>query len=322
MSSTITSSLTSSGALPSSILQQATASPEAIRQTYFLLLTIFPEAIIETMLNPLIPFLAQTLSPQKKPTDPPVDVGARSGLFFAAFYFPLLLMNVVWGVLSDGAVGRKKILLAGLVAGGLTVFVLGITDSFTIAVLCRFMAGVFGGNSTVAKGGIGEIHMTDSGRAWGYASYGQMFAISGIIGPILGGLLVSSKTALTESDAGGNLDNFGSRYPFFRPFFLGAVLTVLATITTHFCLREPKEFRALTSRKRKGKGASYAPLGENSNDTDEAGVGPSGVAFEDDESEKKVIGGFNFWSWKNQMLASLTGPMQPQALFPIVLYVC
>jgi hypothetical protein len=38
-------------------------------------------------------------------------------------------------------------------------------------------------NSTVAKGMIGDITSTTEERAWGYAMYGAVFGVSGVIGP-------------------------------------------------------------------------------------------------------------------------------------------
>jgi hypothetical protein len=129
-------------------------------QTYLLLFTILPEAIVETMLSPLIPYIVKymltieittistapissvlqqghdtikntsTTASIPLPYSPSsswgswsftytqlqhasiqeridnlrdIDqlVGASSGFLTSAFYFPLLIMNIAWGVLSD-----------------------------------------------------------------------------------------------------------------------------------------------------------------------------------------------------------------------------
>ncbi|KAI9319546.1 major facilitator superfamily domain-containing protein [Obelidium mucronatum] len=170
-------------------------SPTA--QTYLMLLSLLPEAVTEKMLAPLVPFMVRMLSQDLPAEEQDQVVGQRAGLLTGVFYLPLLVMNVVWGALSD-RMGRKPILILGLLFGGLTTFVLGInSSSFTIALLCRFLAGVFGGNSAVAKGGLGEIHATESGRAWAYSLYGSLYAVSGILGPLIGGMLVKYSSSLS-----------------------------------------------------------------------------------------------------------------------------
>jgi hypothetical protein len=46
-----------------------------------------------------------------------------------------------------------------------------------VILLCRFIAGIFGANSTVAKGGLGELHQDVTGRAWAYSRYGSLYGI-------------------------------------------------------------------------------------------------------------------------------------------------
>ncbi|KAI8615166.1 diacylglycerol acyltransferase-domain-containing protein [Chytriomyces sp. MP71] len=197
-------------------------------QTYFLLLTLLPEAIIENMLPPLVPYMVRTLSSDLTPNRLESEIGARAGLFMSAFYLPLLVMNVTWGLISD-RIGRKPVLLLGLFVCGATTWILGInTTSFAVAVLCRFLAGTFGGNSAVAKGTLGELHSTDKGRSWAYALYGQIYAISGICGPLLGGFLVSAARA---ADAQGS--------PYFTAFAFVAALSVISFTVASKYLEEP-----------------------------------------------------------------------------------
>ncbi|KAJ3062410.1 hypothetical protein HDU99_005224, partial [Rhizoclosmatium hyalinum] len=124
--------------------------------------------------------------------------------------------------------GRKPILLLGLFFCGLTTFILGInTTSFHLAVFCRFLAGVFGGNSTVVTGALGRINPDEKGRSWAFALYGSVYALSGILGPIIGGVLV-------EMGKGSS----GTRSPYFSVCASGALLSATAFFTTVFFVRE------------------------------------------------------------------------------------
>ncbi|ORY51127.1 MFS general substrate transporter [Rhizoclosmatium globosum] len=201
-------------------------------QTYFLLAYVAPEAITESMIDPLIPYMIRTFSVDVAPDQLEAAVGGRAGLMGGMFYLPLLIMNILWGTLSD-IVGRKPILIIGLFFSALTTFLLGInTSSFAFALVCRFLAGVFGSNSTVAKGALGEIHLDEKGRSWAYSLYGSLYAFSGIVGPLIGGVLVSSGT-----------EDAPLRYPYFKACALGAGLCVLALPITHVYFFEPKELR-------------------------------------------------------------------------------
>ncbi|KAI9208447.1 major facilitator superfamily domain-containing protein [Polychytrium aggregatum] len=155
-----------------------------VLQTFCVLGTIVPEAILEAMLIPLYPFMVRSMM-----KDSVTDIGYYVGLLGSAFYFPLLFMNLVWGGVSD-RYGRKPVLIIGLVVCGICTFTIGTTSSFWVAWMCRFMAGFFGGSSTVAKGMLGEIFTNETDRAWGYAMYGTVYGVAGIVGPLIGGYLL------------------------------------------------------------------------------------------------------------------------------------
>jgi MFS family permease len=70
-------------------------------------------------------------------------------------------------------------LIAGLVVCALSILVLGFSKSYIVTLLCRFSAGLFGANSTVAKGYIGDLARDQRLRAWGYSMYGSVYGISG-----------------------------------------------------------------------------------------------------------------------------------------------
>lgn len=109
-------------------------------QILILLLAIVPEAVLESTLIPLYPFLVRHLLPNI----PENTVGYHVGLIGSAFYLPLFFMNLVWGATSDH-IGRKPVLLMGLVACLLTTIAIGTASSYNVALACRFIAGLFGG---------------------------------------------------------------------------------------------------------------------------------------------------------------------------------
>ncbi|KAJ3386179.1 hypothetical protein HDU84_001759 [Entophlyctis sp. JEL0112] len=214
---------------------------DATVQTCLLLLSFVPEAVIETMLAPLVPFMISLLS-----TDlPPSEIGGRAGLLTGIFYLPLLVMGIVWGAVSDSNIGRKPILLLGLFFSAVSIAVLGANkSSFGVALMCRFLAGVFGANSNIAKSAFGEIHSNPSDRAWAYSAYGSVYgassdihcvrlivilpalAFSGIVGPFIGAILAQAGS--------------GSAYPYLNVGIFGSTLSLASWLVVFLFLRDSK----------------------------------------------------------------------------------
>ncbi|KAJ3087985.1 hypothetical protein HK102_009827, partial [Quaeritorhiza haematococci] len=263
------------------------------RQVIFLLLSITPEAVIETMIIPLFPFLVRhllilqnqqqtasgsTSPPNSNTTTTEIEslVGYYSGLLGSAFYAPAFVTNTLWGGLSDH-IGRKPVLLASLSVLSLATFVLGISQTFWVAYACRFVTGVFGGSSTVAKGMLGEVtekvqsgegegeggQKEDKGlRGWAYAMYGVVYGVAGIVGPMLGAVVadpvkrfpawiigsppggVNETTTMGVALGLGTTKNslyaFLEGNPYFVACLLGMMMAVLGLAVTVVFLEEPR----------------------------------------------------------------------------------
>ena len=111
-----------------------------------IIIAIIPEGILEAMLIPLFPYIASSFNS---------DNGIHTGLLTSAFYMPLFIMNIYWGMTSDTH-GRKPILLAGLVIGLISALIISQANSFSTVFVARLLAGFFGSNSTIAKSMIGD----------------------------------------------------------------------------------------------------------------------------------------------------------------------
>ncbi|KAK5671851.1 hypothetical protein QVD99_001682 [Batrachochytrium dendrobatidis] len=209
-------------------LQSPKSNAFQARQTALLLLAIIPEALFDALLIPLYPFVVKHLLPDES------NIGQYVGLMASSFYLPLFVMNLVWGGISD-RYGRKPVLIIGLVACLVTTLGIGLSQSFWLTITFRFIAGVFGANSTVAKGMLGDISSDDASRSTAYALYGSIYGISGIVGPIIGGILADPATVYP--DLFGN-NHFLKEFPFILPSLLGAGLTCVSLLTTIVMLNE------------------------------------------------------------------------------------
>ncbi|KAJ3180885.1 hypothetical protein HDU87_001525 [Geranomyces variabilis] len=222
----------------------------AKQQATLLLLALVPEGILEAMLIPLYPFIVRSVG------IPESQVGYYTGLLGSAFYAPLLFTNIAWGAASD-RLGRKPILLAGLSAGVVSASLLTFGTSFTQIFAARVLAGLFGSNSTISKGMLGELFSDDKGRSFGYAMYGVVYGASGILGPLLAGALVNPHTKWPGLFGG---DWWADR-PFALACGLGAFMTVCGLLIVLLGLREPRRARRGGGRtSRAEEGGSLSPV--------------------------------------------------------------
>ena len=203
------------------------------KQIYLLLFGLFPEAFLEGIVIPLFPFMVRFLYP----TAPETDIGFYTGMLGSAFYLPLFIMNLIWGAASD-TYGRKPIIVLGIVITILTTSVLAFSQLFWITFMCRFVAGLFGSNSTVAKGMIGDVARDQKARAWGYALYGSVYGLSSMVGPLTGGLLANP--AILYPNLFDPNGVFG-RYPYALVCSIVSILSTISLVLTVMYLSENKK---------------------------------------------------------------------------------
>ncbi|KAJ2424631.1 hypothetical protein GGF41_002713, partial [Coemansia sp. RSA 2531] len=76
----------------------------------------------------------------------PKDISYYASLLFVSLSISQTVTVMYWGRLSD-RIGRRPVLIAGLI-GTLAVSILfGVCKTFTMALLVRLAAGVFAGNA-------------------------------------------------------------------------------------------------------------------------------------------------------------------------------
>ncbi|KAJ2962067.1 hypothetical protein NQZ79_g2729 [Umbelopsis isabellina] len=96
-------------------------------------------------------------------------------------------------MLSD-RIGRRPVILSGLMGTMISIFLFGLSKSFAWAILSRSLCGILNGNVGVLKytqSMIAEITVesSEADRARAFSLLPLMFGLGSIIGPILGGFL-------------------------------------------------------------------------------------------------------------------------------------
>jgi DHA1 family tetracycline resistance protein-like MFS transporter len=135
---------------------------------------------------PIFPFLALHLG--ASPTTTTIAMGAYS--------FGQLLAAPFWGLLSD-RVGRKPILIVGLVGSSISYLMLAQADSITTMGFARLFGGLMAGNVGAAFAAATDVS-DNTTRARHMGVLGAAFALGFIIGPAIGALLVGEEASAAD----------------------------------------------------------------------------------------------------------------------------
>lgn len=86
----------------------------------------------------------------------PENASFYAGLLVAAFAIAEATTAVIWGTLSD-RIGRKPIILMGLMGTVVSSLIFGFARNYWIALLARFLGGLLNGNVAVMQTMVAEI---------------------------------------------------------------------------------------------------------------------------------------------------------------------
>jgi len=180
-------------------------------------------------------------------------VGRYVGVMQSVFFLSLAMTVLQWSRTSDH-VGRKPVLLIGLLGQSMSMYCFGLSTTFCGLILSQCLNGALNGNVGVIRGMIAE--MTDETNiAQAYAYMPAVWATGGTLAPIIGGWL--SQPANQFPTVFGN-NKFLKKYPYFLPCAVSATFSALVGLLTFLFLKEtvqspPSLSRLLTSRFRTDK---------------------------------------------------------------------
>jgi multidrug resistance protein len=126
---------------------------------------------------PLLPFYADRFGAS----------GTQVGLLITVYSIAQFFLAPFWGRLSD-RVGRRPILIFGLLGSSASYVVFAFAGSLGILFLSRIMAGIGGATVPVAQAYIADITPPER-RAGNLGLIGAAFGLGFIFGPALGGIL-------------------------------------------------------------------------------------------------------------------------------------
>ena len=139
--------------------------------------TVFIDLLGFGIIIPLLPFYAESFGAS----------ALTIGLLGTSFSLMQFLFSPIWGRWSD-RVGRKPIILVGLMGSCLSYLTLALAPSLTLLFAARIIGGIAGANIPTAQAYIADITTPDN-RAKGMGMVGAAFGLGFIFGPAIGGML-------------------------------------------------------------------------------------------------------------------------------------
>jgi DHA1 family tetracycline resistance protein-like MFS transporter len=118
---------------------------------------------------------------------------AQIGMLLAAYPLCQLVAGPILGRLSD-RYGRRPLLVASQAGTAISFLILGLSRNFTVMLLARLLDGASGGNILIAQAYIADVTRPEH-RARNLGLIGAAFGIGFVLGPFMGGLLVSAPVA-------------------------------------------------------------------------------------------------------------------------------
>ena len=160
-----------------------------------------------------------------------VEVGLWVGILMTSYSAAQFLFSPIWGSISD-RIGRRPVLMIGLVGNTVFFTMFGLANTLFIALVARFLAGVFNGNIAVARAYIGDVS-TPKQLATRMGLIGAAFGLGFTIGPFIGGELSNpaSKWSYFES-------TIFETYPYLLPCLAASVLSLLSLFVAYRNLPE------------------------------------------------------------------------------------
>ncbi len=182
-------------------------------------LVVFIDLLGFGIMIPMLPFYAESM-------------GAGSiqiGLLMASYSFFQIFAGPIWGAWSD-RIGRRPVLLMTIIGQSLAFALSAIAPDFWFLLLSRSLAGLFGGNISVASAYMADITSEEErGKAMGLI--GAAFGLGFVFGPAIGGLLIS----------------YGPAWP----SVVAAALAFINALGAYFYLAEPPVDTQERSKNRK-----------------------------------------------------------------------
>ena len=182
-------------------------NPNNRRQLIILSFTLVVVTLGFGLVMPIIPFYMEQFGAG----------GTELGLLVASYAVMRLIFGPIWGSLSD-RVGRKPILMIGVLGYGITMVGFGLATQLWMMFLARILAGVLSSATAPTTMAYISDSTSEEDRGGGMGMLGAAGGLGAIFGPAVGGLLAERSLSF--------------------PFFIAAGMSFLALVLVALLLPE------------------------------------------------------------------------------------
>eukprot|EP00667_Euglena_gracilis_P003261 EG_transcript_3272 len=165
------------------------------------------------------------------------QLGLKVGYLASTFFLGQFLGAYLWGAAAD-RFGRRPVMLFGMLGTLLSMVLFGLSNTFWLALVARFLGGFLNGNTGVCKVYLSEI-LDYGNAASGFAVIGMQAALGRLLGPSIGGLLSNPCRKFAALSGFSMLQQF----PYILPCLLASLVGVVGIAVAYVNL--PETFKIL-----------------------------------------------------------------------------
>ncbi|KAK4285256.1 hypothetical protein QN277_001982 [Acacia crassicarpa] len=161
-----------------------------------------------------------------------VDISSYAGYVGSAFMFGRGLTSIPWGIVAD-RYGRKPVAILGILAVIVFNTLFGLSTSFWMAILSRFLLGALNGLLGPIKAYAVEI-VREEYQAIAISTVSAAWGVGLVVGPALGGYLAQPAEKYPHIFSKGS---FFDKFPYALP---SLIISVFALAVLVSCMRLPE----------------------------------------------------------------------------------